>query len=213
MRSWLTRRDMYKLIKRCFDFLSASILFLIITPVLLVLMIIIRINLGKPIFFKQQRSGMKQKPFYLVKFRTMTDAKDERGELLPDHLRVTKLGVFLRSTSLDELPELINIIKGEMSVIGPRPLPCKYDPYYKQTELPRFKVRGGLISPDVVEKVPVVPWDIQLSKEADYGNNVSLRLDWIIFISVFKTLFNRANTSFGNYERIPLDEERKKIHE
>ena len=141
----------------------------------------------------------------------MSDAKDENGNLLPDHLRVTKLGVFLRSTSLDELPELINIIKGDMSVIGPRPLPCIYDSFYKETELFRFNVRGGLISPDVVEQVPVVPWDQQLAAEADYGKNVSLKLDWIIFFAVFKMLFKRADSNFGNYERIPLDEERKNI--
>lgn len=201
---------MYKVFKRLFDFSSALLLFIVISPLLLILMVLVRINLGKPVFFKQQRSGMKQKPFYLIKFRTMSDAKDENGNLLPDHLRVTKLGVFLRSTSLDELPELINIIKGDMSVIGPRPLPCKYDPYYKESEMARFKVRGGLISPDVVEQVPVVPWDQQLAAEANYGNNVSLKLDWIIFFAVFKTLFKRADSNFGNYERIALDEERGK---
>ena len=201
---------MYKVFKRLFDFSSALLLFIVISPLLLILMVLVRINLGKPVFFKQQRSGMKQKPFYLIKFRTMTDAKDEHGNLLPDHLRVTKLGLFLRSTSLDELPELINIIKGDMSVIGPRPLPCKYDAYYKETELPRFNVRGGLISPDVVEQVPVVPWDQQLAAEADYGKNVSLKLDWVIFFAVFKTLFKRADSNFGNYERIALDEEREK---
>lgn len=210
MRYWQKCKVMYKVFKRVFDFSSASLLLLFISPLMLLLMILVRINLGKPVFFKQQRSGMKQKPFYLIKFRTMTDAKDENGVLLPNHLRVTKLGVFLRSTSLDELPELINIIKGDMSVIGPRPLPCKYDAYYKETEMPRFNVRGGLISPDVVEQVPVVPWDQQLAAEADYGKNVSLKLDWVIFFAVFKTLFKRADSNFGNYERIALDEERKK---
>lgn len=202
---------MYKVFKRIFDFSSASFLFIVISPILLILMVLVRINLGKPIFFKQQRSGMKQNPFYLIKFRTMSNAKDKNGDLLPDHLRVTKFGVFLRSTSLDELPELINIIKGDMSVIGPRPLPCKYDAYYKETELSRFNVRGGLISPDVVEQVPVVPWDQQLSLEADYGNHVSFKLDFIIFFAVFKTLFKRADSNFGNYERIALDEERKTL--
>lgn len=210
MQCWQKCKVMYKVFKRLFDFSSALLLFIVISPLLLMLMVLVRINLGKPVFFKQQRSGMKQKPFYLIKFRTMSDAKDENGNLLPDHLRVTKLGVFLRSTSLDELPELINIIKGDMSVIGPRPLPCKYDPYYRESEMTRFKVRGGLISPDVVEQVPVVPWDQQLAAEANYGNNVSLKKDWIIFFAVFKTLFKRADSNFGNYERVALDEERRK---
>ena len=200
---------MYKVFKRLFDFSSALLLLIVISPLLLILMVLVRINLGNPVFFRQQRSGKKQKPFYLIKFRTMSDAKDENGNLLPDHLRVTKLGVFLRSTSLDELPELINIIKGDMSVIGPRPLPCKYNAYYKETELSRFNVRGGLISPDVVDRVPVVPWDQQLAAEAKYGENISFKLDWIIFFAVFKTLFKRADSNFGKYERIPLDEERK----
>lgn len=201
--------DMYKVFKRLFDIVSATLLFIVISPLFLALMALVRLKLGAPVFFRQTRSGMGQKPFQLIKFRTMSDARDNNGALLPDHLRVNKFGVFLRSSSLDELPELLNIIKGDMSVIGPRPLPCKYDEYYKPTELPRFNVRGGLISPDVVEKVPVVPWDQQLSCEADYGSNLSLKKDWIIFISVFKTLFNRANSNFGEYERIPLDEERK----
>ena len=138
----------------------------------------------------------------------MSDERDSNGELLPDHLRVSKFGVFLRSYSLDELPELFNIIKGDMSVIGPRPLPCKYDKFYKASELPRFNVRGGLISPDVIEPVPVVPWDQQLAIEADYGMNLSFKKDFTIFFAVFKTLFRRADSNFGEYERIPLDEER-----
>lgn len=200
---------MFKLFKRLFDIVSATMLLIVISPLLLVLMVLVRLKHGSPIFFRQVRSGMNQQPFELIKFRTMSNATDEKGEFLPDHLRVTKMGVFLRSSSLDELPELLNIIKGDMSVIGPRPLPCKYDPFYKPSEMARFKVRGGLISPDVVTQVPVVSWDEQLACEADYGNNLSLKRDWKIFFSVFKTLFKRADSNFGKFERIPLDEERK----
>lgn len=200
---------MFKLFKRLFDIVSATMLLIVISPVLLVLMVLVRIKHGSPVFFKQVRSGMNQKPFELIKFRSMSNATDEKGELLPDHLRVTKFGVFLRSSSLDELPELLNIIKGDMSVIGPRPLPCKYDPFYKPSEMARFKVRGGLISPDVVAQVPVVSWNEQLACEAEYGNTLSFKRDWRIFFSVFKTLFKRADSNFGEFERIPLDEERK----
>lgn len=199
---------MYKFVKRSFDFFSALCLFIVISPLMLILAIAVRFNLGSPILFKQKRSGMNMKPYWMLKFRTMTDGRDEQGNLLPDHLRVSKFGVFLRSTSLDELPELFNIIKGDMSVIGPRPLPCEYDNFYKQNELPRFNVRGGLISPDVVTGLPVVPWDSQLGVEGDYGKNPSLKKDFIIFFSVFKTLFNRADANFGSYERVPLSVER-----
>ena len=139
----------------------------------------------------------------------MNDAKDTNGDLLPDNMRVTRFGKWLRSSSLDELPELFNIIKGEMSVIGPRPLPTHYDSYYTENEKQRFKVRGGLISPDVIEDVPVVSWDRQLMIEAEYARNISMAVDFNIFISVFKMLVKRVNTDFGGYERIPLHVERK----
>jgi lipopolysaccharide/colanic/teichoic acid biosynthesis glycosyltransferase len=182
---------------------------MVISPLFLALMVAVWAKLGTPIFFMQKRSGLRLRSFNLIKFRSMSNATDETGQLLPNHLRLTRFGIFLRSTSLDELPELINIIRGDMSVIGPRPLPCKYDPYYKQSELARFNVRGGLISPDVMAQVPVMPWDQQLACEADYGREPTLNKDIHIFFSVFKTLLKRADNNFGSYERIPLDEERK----
>lgn len=200
--------SIFKFVKRVFDILSASILLIVISPLLSVLAIAVRINLGRPILFKQKRSGLGMRPYWMLKFRTMTDSRDEQGNLLPDHLRVTRFGVFLRSTSLDELPELFNIIKGDMSVIGPRPLPCEYDNYYKENELLRFDVRGGLVSPDVVTGLPVVPWDCQLEAEGDYGSSPSLKKDIVILFSVFKTLLNRADANFGSYERVPLNVER-----
>ena len=120
----------YKIIKRTFDFTSALLLFIAISPLFLVLMICAYISIGKPIFFRQERSGLYGKPFYLIKFRTMTDDRDAEGNLLPDSERQTKFGKFLRNTSFDELPELINIIKGDMSVIGPRPLYVRYNQYF-----------------------------------------------------------------------------------
>ena len=118
---------MYKFFKRCFDFCSAALLFIVISPLFLLLVLLVRIKLGKPVFFCQVRSGKDRKPFKMIKFRTMTNEKDGAGNFLPDEQRLTKFGHWLRSTSLDELPELINIMKGDMSVIGPRPLQPKYD--------------------------------------------------------------------------------------
>lgn len=199
---------MYKIFKRVFDFVSSLILLIIISPIFLILALLVRVNLGKPVFFKQIRSGKGMKPFGITKFRTMTDGRDEQGNLLPDEQRATKFGKWLRSTSLDELPELINIIKGEMSVIGPRPLYPKYNDYYTEEEKKRFLVRGGLVTPDSVDPNPVIPWDKQFQYEADYAENLSFKKDLSIFIGVFRILFKRNTTNYGAYTRMPLDVER-----
>lgn len=170
---------------------------------------LVRINLGSPVFFKQLRTGKDMRKFNLIKFRTMTDEKDEKGNLLPDHERVTKFGRFLRSSSLDELPELINILKGDMSVIGPRPLPPIYNKYYRDEELARFNVRGGLITPDSIDSNPIISWDKQFEYEADYGKNPSLKKDFFIFWGVFRILFKRNETDYGSFERKALSEERQ----
>lgn len=147
--------------------------------------------------------------FNLVKFRTMNDNHDSDGNLLPDHERVTRFGRFLRSSSLDELPELINIIKGDMSVIGPRPLPPLYDNYYRKEELDRFNVRGGLITPDSIDPNPIISWDKQFAYEADYGRNLSFCKDLKIFVGVFRILFKRGSQDYGSFERYPLNVERE----
>lgn len=200
---------MYPIIKRFLDISSATILLIVISPIILVLAFIVRINLGCPIFFIQERTGKDQKTFKLYKFRTMSNAFDKDGNLLPDRDRVTKFGKFLRSTSLDELPELINIIKGDMSVIGPRPLPLKYNPYYKNEEIARFNVRAGLITPDSVDKRPIISWDEQFKYEADYANHLGFILDVKIIFSVIRILFKRGTSNYGAYERQPLNIERK----
>lgn len=200
---------LYRGLKRGFDFVTSVLLFIAIIPIFLVLMIIVRIKLGSPVFFIQVRSGKNQKPFKLIKFRTMKNTVDENGQLLPDDKRQTKFGGFLRSSSLDELPELLCIMKGDMSVIGPRPLPPEYDAYYTEREKKRFDVRGGLIPPDSVDRDPVISWDKQLEYEAEYAESLCLVKDIKIFINVFKTIFLRGNTNYGNYIRESLSEERK----
>jgi lipopolysaccharide/colanic/teichoic acid biosynthesis glycosyltransferase len=173
-------------------------------------MLMVRIKHGSPIFFRQKRTGKNFKPFMLMKFRTMSNATDSEGTLLPDHLRLTKFGLWLRNTSLDELPELINIIKGDMAVIGPRPLLPEYDAYYTDREKHRFDVRGGLIPPESLHTDSFLTWDKQLEYEASYAENLSFGLDLKILISVFKTMLKRGEQDYGGYERKTLIEERTK---
>jgi len=200
---------MYKLFKRAFDFTSALCLFIVISPLFLVLCVLVCWKLGAPIFFKQARTGLGGKTFYIRKFRTMNDDRDVDGNLLPDDKRLVGFGRWLRSSSLDELPELFSIINGDMAVIGPRPLYPKYNDYYTEYEKSRFKVRGGLIPPEAMYFDNYVTWNKQLKYEADYANQVSLALDVKIMICVFKLIFLRTKTDYGEYVREHLDVERK----
>lgn len=199
---------MYRIFKRVFDFTSALLLFIVISPLFFVLCVLVRCKLGGPIFFRQARTGMGGKTFYIRKFRTMTDDRDAEGNFLPDDQRLVGFGKWLRSSSLDELPELFSIINGDMAVIGPRPLYPEYNDYYTEYEKNRFKVRGGLVPPESMYFDNYVTWDKQLKYEADYANNLSFRLDVKILISVFKLIFLRAKTDYGEYVRKPLNVER-----
>ena len=203
----------YKAFKRAFDFTAALLLFIVISPIFLVLMICARISIGSPIFFHQERSGKDEKPFGLIKFRTMTNATDADGNLLPDAERLTKFGRFLRNSSLDELPELLNIIKGDMAVIGPRPLYLKYNQYFTDYERKRNNVRGGLIPPESLYHDSFLTWDKQLKYEADYAENLSFVLDVKILISVFKTMLRRNKEDYGAYSRKSLDIERANMEQ
>ncbi len=138
------RSVMYRYVKRFFDIFSSLLAIILLSPILLITAVTVRIKLGSPVLFKQERPGKDEKIFVLKKFRTMTDERDENGELLPDEERLTKYGQFLRSTSIDELPELFNILKGDMSVIGPRPLLVRYLPRYNEYQHRRHEVRPGL---------------------------------------------------------------------
>lgn len=202
-----------KFIKRILDLLLSIIAVIVLSPVYLLLAILVRTKLGKPVLFTQERIGRGEKPFKLYKFRSMTDQRDEEGKLLPDEVRLTGFGKKLRSTSLDELPELFNIIKGEMSIIGPRPMPTAYLPYYREDERIIHTIRGGLIPPDVLTLHSVFDWDEQFQNEINYAKHVTFLTDLKILLSVFLILFKRNENQYGGQVRKPLTEVRKDMKE
>lgn len=203
---------MYKnCIKRLLDIILSFVALVVLSPVLIVIAVLIRINLGSPIIFKQERVGLNEKTFTMFKFRTMSDKRDENGNLLPDEQRQTKLGDLLRSTSLDELPELINILKGDISIVGPRPLLVSYLPYYREEERLRHSVRGGLTVPEVVYGNVTPTWDEQFSYEVDYAKNVSFLLDMKIMWKTLLILCKRVKTDYGSEIRNPLNVERAEM--
>lgn len=178
-----------KYLKRIFDFFLAFFALILLSPLLLILSIIIRIKLGKPVVFKQKRPGLNEKIFTLYKFRTMTDERDGEGNLLPDELRLTKLGILLRSTSLDELPELWNILKGDMSFVGPRPLSILYLPYYLEEEKQRHSTRPGLTGLAQINGRNNSSWEERFTYDLEYVSNCSFLMDLkIIFKTAIKVL-------------------------
>lgn len=178
-----------KYLKRVMDFALSLMAIIVLSPVLLVVAILVRTKLGSPVLFTQERPGKDEKIFKLYKFRTMTDEKDENGKLLPDEVRLTKFGKMLRSTSLDELPELFNILKGDMSIIGPRPLLVEYLPYYTESESLRHTVRPGLSGLAQVCGRNYLEWDKRLAKDVEYVENMSFAFDIkIIWMTVMQTI-------------------------
>mgnify|MGYP002540516600 FL=1 len=171
-----------KYIKRVLDFTLSLIALIILSPIYLVLAILVRIKLGSPIIFKQERPGLNEKIFTLYKFRTMTDEKDENGNLLPDEVRLTKFGKFLRSTSLDELPELINIIKGDMSIVGPRPLLVEYLPLYNEKQRCRHNVRPGLTGYAQISGRNSISWEEKFNDDLMYIENITFMEDLKIIL-------------------------------
>lgn len=160
---------------------------------MIIIGILVRINLGSPIIFKQKRPGKNEKIFTLYKFRTMTDKRDIDGNLLPDEYRLTKFGKFLRSTSLDELPELINIIKGDMAIVGPRPLLVEYLPYYTEEEKHRHDVRPGLTGLAQVNGRNALQWEERFSFDLQYKKNVSFKEDFKIILMTIKKVLKKEN--------------------
>lgn len=186
---------MYKYIKRFFDFVSALLALIVFSLLLAVVAVLVKIKLGSPVIFKQERPGLNNKVFTLYKFRTMTDERDENGELLPDEVRLTKFGQFLRNTSIDELPELINIIKGDMSVIGPRPLLVQYIPLYNKHQARRAEVKPGLSGWAQVNGRNSVTWEDKFDMDVYYADNYSLALDLKILFMTVKNVIKREGIS------------------
>lgn len=177
--------------KRPMDFILSFIAIIVLSPVLLIVAVLVRTKLGSPIIFKQKRPGLNEKIFTLYKFRTMTDERDKFGELLPDSVRLTKFGRFLRSTSLDELPELFNILKGDMSIVGPRPLLVQYLPLYNEHQKHRHDVRPGLSGWAQVNGRNAISWEDKFDLDVEYVNNISFLLDWEIIFLTLKKVFVR----------------------
>ena len=203
---------MYKhCFKRFFDIVLSGIGMIVLLPVYVLLAIYVAVFMGFPVLFGQERIGKGEKPFKLYKFRSMTNKKDKDGNLLPESERLTKAGIALRSSSLDELPELWSIFKGDMSIIGPRPLPTYYEPYYYKEDWARHDVRGGLLPPDSLCGDTTPDWEIQLEYDRYYAENVSFALDCKILWVTFKILFKRTQEDYGTCERPHLSEFRKHL--
>lgn len=203
---------MYRLfIKRSIDFIGAIFLLIILSPFFLVISLILMLsNKGTP-FFVQARPGKKEKTIHVLKFKTMNDNKDSNNKLLPDSERLTTIGKFIRKTSLDELPQLINILKGNMSFIGPRPLLIRYLPYYTEEEKIRHSVRPGITGLAQVSGRNLLNWDTRLEKDIIYVNNLSFLLDLkIIFITIKNVLISKDVIVDPNSVIQDLDESRKK---
>ncbi len=180
-------------IKRIFDIFISLLGMIILSPVYLVVAILVRVKLGSPIIFHQKRPGYREKIFTLCKFRTMTDERDENGELLPDSVRLTKFGLFLRKTSLDELPELWNIFKGDMSLVGPRPLLVSYLPWYTEREKLRHTVRPGLTGLAQVSGRNFIEWDKRLEKDVEYVEKLSFLMDLKVLWMTVKVVFGKSD--------------------
>lgn len=185
--------------KRLFDFTVSLILFVGLSPIFLMIALLVRIKLGAPIIFKQQRPGLYGKPFCLYKLRTMTDEKDEKGQLLPDFVRLTSFGRFLRKYSMDEYPQLWNVLKGDLSLVGPRPLLIEYMPLYTKEQSMRHNVRPGITGWAQVNGRNALSWEDKFKLDIWYVNNQSFLLDLrILFLTAYKVITTDGINQPGN---------------
>lgn len=184
-----------KYIKRQQDFFCALAAMTALSPVMIITALMVRIKLGSPVIFKQNRPGLEGRIFTLYKFRTMTDGRDKDGNLLPDGIRLTSFGKLLRSTSLDELPEVINILKGDMSVVGPRPLLVQYLPRYTERQARRHEVRPGFTGYAQVHGRNAISWEDKFNKDVYYVDRVSFLGDWKIIFQTVRTVLKREGIS------------------
>lgn len=184
-----------RFVKRPMDFILSLIAIIVLSPVFLIVALLVRTKLGSPVLFKQKRPGLNEEIFMMYKFRTMTDERDDKGELLPDSIRLTKFGRLLRSTSLDELPELFNILKGDMSIIGPRPLLVQYLPLYNNHQKRRHEVRPGLSGLAQVSGRNTISWEDKFNLDVKYVDSVTFSSDWKIIFLTIKKVFVREGIS------------------
>lgn len=199
-----------KYFKRVLDLILSLMALILLMPLMIIIAILIRIKLGSPVIFKQKRPGKNEKIFILYKFRTMTDKKDKDGNLLPDSERLTKFGKILRSTSLDELPELFNIIKGDMAIVGPRPLLVKYLPYYTKEERHRHDVRPGLTGLAQINGRNTTNWEDRFKYDIEYTHKIALIEDIKIAIKTVVKIIRKQDILVGNEQiLLDLDEVRK----
>lgn len=196
---WQTEREEHRpygsyeaYVKRPLEFSLALMALLFLSPVYLVVAILVRIKLGKPVLFKQERPGKAGKLFQLYKFRTMTEERDEKGELLPDEERLPEFGRWLRSTSLDELPELLNVLKGEMSLVGPRPLLVEYLPRYSAKQARRHEVRPGLTGLAQVKGRNAISWEEKFADDVEYVDHITFWMDVKIIFRTIAVVFQRT---------------------
>ena len=195
------RRGIYeRFIKRALDMILSGIAIIILSPILLIVAILVKTKLGSPVIFKQERPGLNERIFKMYKFRSMTDAKDENGALLPDEERLTSFGKKLRSTSLDELPELFNIFKGDMSIVGPRPLMVSYLPLYNEFQKHRHDVRPGLTGLAQISGRNLLSWKERFEKDISYVENISFTLDMKIIFNTVKSVIKRDGISSNTSE-------------
>lgn len=196
-------------IKRIFDIIFSFIAIIILFPVMLIVAFLVGLKLGKPVIFTQERAGLHGKVFTLYKFRSMTNATDKHGEYLPNDQRMTKFGKLLRSTSLDELPELFNILKGDMSFIGPRPLLVEYLPRYSKEQMKRHDMRPGLTGLTAVSGRTSLSWEKSLGIDVWYVENSSFILDVKIIFKTIITVFKRENISSNRGKFMGTEEDKK----
>lgn len=187
------------MLKRVFDILVSLIGLIVFSPILLLVSILVRTKLGSPIFFTQDRVGKDNKIFKMIKFRTMTDARDKFGELLSDEERLTSFGKFLRSSSLDELPELINVLKGDMSLVGPRPLLVEYIPLYSKHQFRRHEVNPGITGWAQINGRNSIDWETKFDLDVEYVDKFNLIMDIkILFLTVLKVIKRDGINQEGN---------------
>ena len=186
---------MYKrFFKRAIDIIVPLLVLILLIPVLLLIALLVRINLGKPVFFKHKRPGLNGEIFTLYKFRSMSDERDANGTLLPDEIRLTKFGRILRSSSLDELPELFNILKGDMSIVGPRPLEAYFLPFYNERERHRHDVRPGLTGLAQVNGRNDLPWEKRFEYDLKYIENITFMNDVKIILQTVRKVLKSEGT-------------------